>query len=30
VASEVGARPNWPVYGQELLRRIGREMHLRE
>ncbi len=30
VASEVGARLNWPVYDQELLRRIAQEMHLRE
>jgi cytidylate kinase len=29
VASEVGARLNWPVYDQELLRRIAEEMHLR-
>ena len=30
VASEVGARLNWPVYDQELLRRIAQEMHLHE
>jgi cytidylate kinase len=30
VAGEVGARLNWPVYDQELLRRIAQEMHLRE
>jgi hypothetical protein len=30
VASEVGARPNWPVYDQELLRQVDREMHRRE
>ena len=30
VASEVGGRLNWPVYDQELLRRIAQEMHLRE
>ncbi len=29
VASEVGTRLNWPVYDQELLRRIAQEMHLR-
>jgi cytidylate kinase len=29
VANEVGSRLNWPVYDQELLRRIAGEMHLR-
>jgi cytidylate kinase len=29
VASEVGARLNWPVYDHELIERIAREMNLR-
>jgi cytidylate kinase len=29
VANELGTRLSWPVYDQELLRRIAQEMHLR-